>query len=107
MGMLISSVNAMSTFHPEGTHYRYYFQTSRSDGAFSNMTMEIDEASTALQGSTIYTDSPALAQKQIFRLIGKMPTLAACAYVRVSRESLSIGVPLKMPTTLHRNRDTE
>lgn len=53
MGMLISSIAAMSTFHPE--------------------------ASTALQGEHIYSDS-TMINKQIFRLLGKVPTLAACAY---------------------------
>lgn len=37
------------------------------------------EASTALNGDDIYLDE-AMANKQIFRLLGKMPTLAACAY---------------------------
>ncbi|KAI8839949.1 citrate synthase-like protein [Chytridium lagenaria] len=53
MGMLVASVSAMSTFHPE--------------------------ASTALHGDHIYEDE-AMVNKQIFRLLGKIPTLAACAY---------------------------
>ena len=53
MGMLVSSIAAMSTFHPE--------------------------ASTALQGDDIYDDE-AMVNKQIFRSLGKIPTLAACAY---------------------------
>ena len=53
MGMLVSSIAAMSTFHPE--------------------------ASTALQGDDIYDDE-AMVNKQIFRCLGKIPTLAACAY---------------------------
>ncbi|KAJ3145336.1 hypothetical protein HK101_002510 [Irineochytrium annulatum] len=53
MGMLVASVSAMSTFHPE--------------------------ASTALHGEQIYEDD-AMVNKQIFRLLGKVPTLAACAY---------------------------
>ncbi|KAJ3099155.1 hypothetical protein HDU96_010790 [Phlyctochytrium bullatum] len=53
MGMLVASISAMSTFHPE--------------------------ASTALQGDHIYEDE-AMVNKQIFRLLGKVPTLAACAY---------------------------
>jgi citrate synthase len=53
MGMMIGAVAAMSTFHPE--------------------------ASTALQGEQIYDDE-SMINKQIFRLIGKVPTLAACAY---------------------------
>ncbi|KAJ3227871.1 hypothetical protein HK099_008281 [Clydaea vesicula] len=53
MGMLVSAIAAMSTFHPE--------------------------ASTALQGDHIY-ESEGMVNKQIFRLLGKLPTLAACAY---------------------------
>jgi citrate synthase len=53
MGMLISSICAMSTFHPE--------------------------ASTALQGPDIYQEE-SMVNKQIFRCLGKIPTLAACAY---------------------------
>ena len=53
MGMLVSSIAAMSTFHPE--------------------------ASTALQGDDIYDDE-AMVNKQIVRCLGKIPTLAACAY---------------------------
>lgn len=51
--MLVSAVAAMSTFHPE--------------------------ASTALQGEHIY-ENESMVTKQIFRLLGKVPTLAACAY---------------------------
>jgi citrate synthase len=51
--MLISSIAAMSTFH--------------------------QEASTIIHGEHIYRDE-AMINKQIFRLLGKMPTLAACAY---------------------------
>lgn len=53
MGMMISAIAAMSTFHPE--------------------------ASAALQGEHIYSDRQMI-NKQIFRLLGKIPTLAACAY---------------------------
>ncbi|KAJ3122817.1 hypothetical protein HK100_011840 [Physocladia obscura] len=53
MGMLVSAVAAMSTFHPE--------------------------ASTDLHGDQIYQDHKMI-NKQIFRLIGKIPTLAAIAY---------------------------
>jgi citrate synthase len=53
MGMLVSAVAALSTFHPE--------------------------ASTNLHGDHIYQEE-TLVNKQIFRLIGKMPTIAACAY---------------------------
>ncbi|KAL2915224.1 hypothetical protein HK105_205331 [Polyrhizophydium stewartii] len=53
MGMLVSSIAAMSTFHPE--------------------------ASTALRGEDIY-NSESMVNKQIFRCLGKLPTLAACAY---------------------------
>ena len=37
------------------------------------------EASTALQGEEIYNQE-AMVNKQIFRCLGKIPTLAACAY---------------------------
>ncbi|KAJ3385779.1 hypothetical protein HDU84_002021 [Entophlyctis sp. JEL0112] len=53
MGMLVSSIAAMSTFHPE--------------------------ASTALHGDHIYDDQKMI-NKQIFRIVGKVPTLAAIAY---------------------------
>jgi len=53
MGMLISSISAMGTFYPD--------------------------ANPALQGSDLYQD-PAMRNKQIFRILGKIPTIAACAY---------------------------
>ncbi|KAL6071181.1 Citrate synthase, variant 2 [Balamuthia mandrillaris] len=53
MGMLISSIAAMSTFYPE--------------------------ANPALQGAGLYKDE-SIRNKQIFRILGKMPTIAACAY---------------------------
>ncbi|KAJ3168291.1 hypothetical protein HDU88_001731 [Geranomyces variabilis] len=53
MGMVTSALSAMSTFHPE--------------------------ASTALHGEEIYEDE-TMVNKQIFRCLGKVPTLAACAY---------------------------
>jgi citrate synthase len=53
MGMLVSSVAAMSTFHPE--------------------------ANPALSGQNVY-DSKALRNKQIHRLLGNMPTIAAYSY---------------------------
>eukprot|EP01114_Cavostelium_apophysatum_P024313 TRINITY_DN9474_c0_g1_i1.p1 TRINITY_DN9474_c0_g1~~TRINITY_DN9474_c0_g1_i1.p1 ORF type:complete len:512 (-),score=104.69 TRINITY_DN9474_c0_g1_i1:93-1628(-) len=53
MGMLISSVAALSTFYPE--------------------------ANPALSGSDIYKNH-SIRNKQIFRIIGKLPTIAACAY---------------------------
>jgi len=53
MGMVISTVSAMSTFYPE--------------------------ANPALQGHDIYQNE-SLRNKQIFRILGKMPTIAACAY---------------------------
>ncbi len=37
------------------------------------------EASTALQGEDIYQQE-SMVNKQIFRSLGKIPTLAACAY---------------------------
>eukprot|EP01119_Soliformovum_irregulare_P007275 TRINITY_DN19679_c0_g1_i1.p1 TRINITY_DN19679_c0_g1~~TRINITY_DN19679_c0_g1_i1.p1 ORF type:complete len:490 (-),score=136.98 TRINITY_DN19679_c0_g1_i1:64-1323(-) len=53
MGMLISSIAAMSTFYPE--------------------------ANAALSGQDIYK-SVTLRNKQMYRIIGKLPTIAACAY---------------------------
>lgn len=54
MGMFISAIAAMSTFHPE--------------------------ANPALQGSDLYLKNPVIRNKQIFRLLGKVPTVAAQAY---------------------------
>eukprot|EP00698_Gefionella_okellyi_P009142 TRINITY_DN229_c0_g1_i1.p1 TRINITY_DN229_c0_g1~~TRINITY_DN229_c0_g1_i1.p1 ORF type:complete len:500 (-),score=103.25 TRINITY_DN229_c0_g1_i1:587-2050(-) len=53
MGILVSSIAAMSTFHPE--------------------------ANPSLVGANLYRD-PRMRNKQIFRILGKVPTLAACAY---------------------------
>lgn len=53
MGMLISSVSSMSTFHPE--------------------------ANPALAGQDVYNDI-TLRNKQIHRIIGTIPTIAAYAY---------------------------
>lgn len=53
MGMLVSTIAALSTLHPE--------------------------ANPALQGSKIYKD-PKFVNKQIYRLLGNLPTLAANAY---------------------------
>jgi len=53
MGMLISSIAAMSTFHPE--------------------------ANPALEGPNVY-NSPRMRNKQIHRLVGTLPTIAAFAY---------------------------
>lgn len=53
MGMLISSVAALGTFYPE--------------------------ANPALNGSDIFKNE-RLRNKQIFRIIGKLPTIAACAW---------------------------
>ncbi|CAG8504071.1 9501_t:CDS:2 [Paraglomus brasilianum] len=54
MGMFISGIAAMSTFHPD--------------------------ANPALVGSSIFTKNEQARNKQIFRLLGKTPTLAAIAY---------------------------
>lgn len=54
MGMFISCISALSTFHPE--------------------------ANPALKGSRIYINDTRLQNKQIKRLIGKATTLAANAY---------------------------
>jgi citrate synthase len=60
MGMLVSTVAALSTFHPE--------------------------ANPALRGSKIY-QNPKFVNKQIYRLLGNLPTLAANAYRhRIGRE---------------------
>jgi citrate synthase len=53
MGMLISSVAALSTFY--------------------------EEANPALKGPMLYKNQN-LRNKQIFRILGKLPTIAACAY---------------------------
>ncbi|KAI8899033.1 citrate synthase-like protein [Globomyces pollinis-pini] len=53
MGMVISALATLSTLHPE--------------------------ANTALNGDDIY-DSESMVIKQIFRCLGKLPTIAACAY---------------------------
>ncbi|KAI9146362.1 citrate synthase-like protein [Paraphysoderma sedebokerense] len=53
MGMCCSTIAALSTFHPE--------------------------ASTAIHGDHIYK-SESMVNKQILRLLGKVPTIAACAY---------------------------
>jgi len=50
---IISAIAAMGTFYPD--------------------------ANTSLKGTTIYDDI-AMRNKQIFRLLGKLPTIAACAY---------------------------
>ncbi|TPX55492.1 hypothetical protein PhCBS80983_g05273 [Powellomyces hirtus] len=54
MGMFISSVAAMSTFHPE--------------------------ANPALAGNDIYKNNVRVRNKQILRLMGKIPTVAASCY---------------------------
>jgi len=66
MGMLISTMAAMSTFHPE--------------------------ANPALQGPDIYKN-PHMRNKQIFRILGKLPTVAACAYRH------RIGRPYNYPSS--------
>ncbi len=61
MGMLVSTIAAMSTFHPE--------------------------ANPALRGTQIYKD-PKFVNKQIYRLLGNLPTLAANAYRhRIGRDN--------------------
>ena len=63
MGMVVSGLAALSTLHPE--------------------------ANTALHGEEIY-ENEAIVNKQIFRCLGKLPTLAACAYRhRIGRFLLS------------------
>lgn len=67
MGMLISSIAALSTFYPE--------------------------ANSALQGEQVFQNAK-LRNKQIFRIIGKLPTIAACAYRH------RIGRPYNQPSEL-------
>jgi len=65
MGMIISTLAAMSTFHPE--------------------------ANPALQGQNVYDDKK-LRNKQIHRIIGTMPTIAAYAYRhRIGRPYVNPG----------------
>lgn len=54
MGMFISCISAMSTFHPD--------------------------ANPALAGSNLFIRDERVRNKQIYRLLGKTPTLAAMAY---------------------------
>ncbi|EGF77185.1 hypothetical protein BATDEDRAFT_91903 [Batrachochytrium dendrobatidis JAM81] len=54
MGMFISSIAAMSTFHPE--------------------------ANPALAGNEIFKKNLSIRNKQILRLLGKVPTIAAACY---------------------------
>lgn len=53
MGMVVSSLAALSTFYPE--------------------------ANAALSGSGVFDDLQT-RNKQIYRIVGKLPTIAACAY---------------------------
>eukprot|EP00002_Diphylleia_rotans_P022510 TRINITY_DN4409_c0_g1_i1.p1 TRINITY_DN4409_c0_g1~~TRINITY_DN4409_c0_g1_i1.p1 ORF type:complete len:481 (-),score=76.59 TRINITY_DN4409_c0_g1_i1:406-1848(-) len=53
MGIIISSIAAMSTFHPE--------------------------ANPAIHGAKLFQNKD-VRSKQIYRILGKMPTIAACAY---------------------------
>ncbi|GAM19919.1 hypothetical protein SAMD00019534_030940, partial [Acytostelium subglobosum LB1] len=73
MGMLISSMSAMSTFYPE--------------------------ANPALRGADIYKNKP-LMNKQIFRILGKLPTIAACAYRHRIGMLEEIGSTDKIPAFL-------
>lgn len=60
MGVFISSVAALSTYHPE--------------------------ANPSLQGNDLYKD-PAVMDKQIIRLLGKAPTIAAASFrTRIGRK---------------------
>jgi citrate synthase len=65
MGMLISTFAALSTFHPE--------------------------ANPSLQGPDMYSKSEAVTNKQIFRILGKVITTAACAY------RVRLGRPFNLP----------
>jgi citrate synthase len=64
MGMVIASLAAMATFYPE--------------------------ANAALQGTGVYSNAQ-LVNTQIFRIIGKLPTIAAAAYRH------RIGRPYNLP----------
>jgi citrate synthase len=66
MGMVISSLAAMATFYPE--------------------------ANAALHGTAVYQDA-RLVNTQIFRIIGKLPTIAAAAYRH------RVGRPYNLPAT--------
>ena len=69
MGMLISSISAMSTFHPE--------------------------ANPSLSGNMIYKEDIALRNKQIARLLGKVTTIAAnCYRHRIGRPYNPPGIGL-------------
>lgn len=60
MGIMVSTMAALSTFHPE--------------------------ANPALQGSGIYATNEKLRNKQIYRILGKVSTIAANAYrLRIGR----------------------
>lgn len=64
MGSLISAVSALSTFHPE--------------------------ANPALRGASLYRDDGYARNKQIYRILGKVATVAACAWrVRIGRPFVS------------------
>eukprot|EP00762_Andalucia_godoyi_P005579 ANDGO_00499.mRNA.1 Citrate synthase len=54
MGIVVSSLAAMNTFYPL--------------------------ANPALQGQNLYVNNEEIRNKQIYRIIGKLPTIAACAY---------------------------
>jgi citrate synthase len=59
--------------------------------ALTSMGSLYPEANPALAGLDIYTTNVALRNKQIFRILGKLPTIAACAYRH------RIGRPYNMP----------
>lgn len=54
LGILVSSVAALGTFYPD--------------------------ANPALQGADCMLKNKNLRDKQVYRILGKMPTIAACAY---------------------------
>jgi len=54
MGMFVSAMAALGTFYPD--------------------------ANPALQGAEVLVNDKALRDKQVFRILGKAPTIAACAY---------------------------
>eukprot|EP00166_Cyanidium_caldarium_P003083 ctg_2995.g403 len=74
MGSLISAVSALSTFHPE--------------------------ANPALRGASLYAESEEARNKQVYRLLGKVATIAACVW------RAKIGRSFVPPCTVYGEGDT-
>lgn len=75
MGMMISTLAALSTFHPE--------------------------ANPSLQGPDLYQRNEETCDKQIFRILGKVTTTAACAY------RVRLGRPFNVPEPAEETTYTE